>query len=313
MIRLKHIIISIFLISPLFGDSYIFLLHRFDDSRYQSTNISTDKLREHFKLLKDSGYKVVSLKYLLSHKDEDDLVAFTIDDGYKSFYENGLKLFREFNYPFTLFIYTEAIDNRYPDFMNWTQVKRASQFGEIGIHSHSHPHLTHLTPIEIMKDTQKAIDSFKEEIGEPPRYYAYPYGEYSKDSKEIIEAFGFQGIFNQSIGAFDKNSDQFNIYRIPINDKDSLEFFLTLKYLQVEWFEPLDFPEDGLLRRVIAKVPSDIKSLELYVSGGSWREIKTLNGIVDYEFPEPYRLELKQNRIFLKSRDNRWGSHILAK
>jgi peptidoglycan/xylan/chitin deacetylase (PgdA/CDA1 family) len=313
MFRFKLILLTLLTISPLFGDSHIFLLHRFDDVRYESTNISTSKLREHFKNLEIDGYKIVSLEYLLSNPEEDKLVSFTIDDGYKSFFESGLDLFREFNYPFTLFIYTEAIDKAYPDFMNWTQVKRASQFGEIAIHSHKHPHLTHLDPISIMKDTQESISTFKDNMGEPPKYYAYPYGEFDKSSKEIIEAFGFSAIFNQSMGAFNKESDKYNIYRTSLNNSDDLKLPLSIKFLKVEWFEPFEYPEDNLLRKVIAKVPNDIQKVLVYISGGSWVEVNVENGIVHYEPNQPFELKLKQSRIFIKTYDNRWGSHIIVK
>lgn len=35
-------------------------------------------------------------------------VALTIDDAYKSFYTQGLPLFKEYNYPFTLYVYVKA-------------------------------------------------------------------------------------------------------------------------------------------------------------------------------------------------------------
>lgn len=312
------ILVRIFLLSYLFsiflsGDSHILLMHRFDDERYKSTNISTQQLRKDFEYLKENNYKVVSLEYLLNNLKEDNLVSFAIDDGYKSFYENGLKLFREFNYPFTLFIYTEAIDRRYPDFMSWTQIKRTSQFGDIGIHSDKHPHLTHLSPIDIMKDTQRAIGSFKKAMGEHPKYYAYPYGEYDKNSKEIIEAFGFDAIFNQSMGAISPKSDVLNLNRIALLGEYNLKTKLVIKYLETDWIKPTKYPHDGLLRRVVVKIPKHIKKAQLYISGYSWRRVNVHNGIIDLEFPDPIKLKFNQTRIFIKTFDDKLGSTIIVK
>jgi len=309
----KFLITSYLLSLTLFGDSHILLMHRFDDTRYKSTNISTEQLRKDFQYLKKNGYKVVSLSYLLSNLEEDKLISFAIDDGYKSFYQHGLKLFREFNYPFTLFIYTEAIDNHYPDFMSWEQIKRTSQFGDIGLHSHKHPHLTHLDPISIMKDTQTSISSYKKYLGEPPKYYAYPYGEYDKNSREIIEAFGFDAIFNQSMGAVAFDSDLYNIDRIAILGNYNIETKLRIKFLKTEWLEPVEYPKDGLIKRVVVKVSKKITKAQLYISGYSWKVVPVIDGLIDIKFDKPIKLKFRQTRIFVKTFDNELGSTIIVK
>jgi len=303
-----------FLPNYLLGDAHIFLMHRFDDKRYPSTNISTEQLKKDFQYLKDNGYKVVSIDYMLQHLYEDKLVAFAIDDGYESFYKNGLKLFKEFNYPFTIFVYTEAVDLGYPDFMTWSEIQSASKFGDIAIHSYKHPHLTHLDPISIMRDTQEAIESFKREMRKPPKYYAYPYGEYDANSKEIIEAFGFDAIFNQTMGAISFGSDRYNLNRIPLIGDHNIKTKLRIKFLKVEWLKPTSYPTDGKLKRVVAKVPKGIKRVQLYVSGYSWINVDVdKNGVVDYNFQKPLTLKFRLTRIFIKTFDNRWGSTIIVK
>jgi len=309
----RKLFFIIFFSSFLFADAHIFLLHRFDDARYPSTSISTKKLREDFQYLKDNKYKVVSLDYLLSHLDEKKLVAFTIDDGYKSFYEKGFKLFREFNYPFTIFIYTEAIEKKYPDFMNWTQIRRVSQFGTIGLHSYSYPHLTKLTPIDVMLDTQKAITIFKKKLGELPKYYAYPFGEYNKESKEIISAFGFEAIFNQSMGAVSKESDLNNLYRITLIGEHNIATKLKVKYLPAKWIFPTEYPYNNILKQVIVKISKDIHIAQLYISGFNWQKVQVNNGLINLVFKEPLKLKYMRTRIFVKTFDNRISSHIIVK
>ncbi len=77
-----------------FGDGHIFVYHRFDDNRYPTTNISTKTLRAEFNYLKKHNYRVVTLddfvkKIEANEKIPDNWVAFTIDDGFKSFYTHG--------------------------------------------------------------------------------------------------------------------------------------------------------------------------------------------------------------------------------
>jgi len=310
---IRFFAVSYLLSLALFGDAHILLMHRFDDSRYKSTNITTEQLRKDFEYLRKNKYKVVSFEYLLSHLYEDKLISFAIDDGYKSFYQNGLKLFREFNYPFTLFIYTEAIDNRYPDFMTWEQIKRTSQFGEIGIHSDKHPHLTHLDPISIMKDTQKAISSYKNVLKTPPKYYAYPYGEYDKNSREIIEAFGFDAIFNQSMGAVSEDSDIYNLNRVALLGTYNIKTKLRTKFLKTEWIYPTKYPLNSLIKKITVRIPKGIKKAQLYISGYSWRTVDVKDGLIDIQFKTPIQLKFKQTRLFVKTFDNKIGSTILVK
>ncbi len=54
----------------------------------------------------------------------DNWVAFTIDDGFKSFYTNGLKVFKEYGYPFTLFIAVKYTERGYRDYGLLETVKR---------------------------------------------------------------------------------------------------------------------------------------------------------------------------------------------
>jgi peptidoglycan/xylan/chitin deacetylase (PgdA/CDA1 family) len=303
----------IFISSFIWGDSHIFVLHRFNETQFTSTSISTNKLREDFQFLKDNGYKVVPLSQLLANSEKGKLISFTIDDGYKSFYEHGLKLFREFDYPFTLFIYIEAIEKNYPEYLSWSQVKHLSKFGEIAIHSYSHKHLTHLDPISIMRDTQFAIESYKTHLKEVPRYYSYPYGEYSYETNEVIGAFGFDAIFNQSTGAVSNETDLNFIYRTPIQNETDIKKTLGLKYLKTEWLEPLKYPEDDLLRKVTLRIPSGVKKAEIYVSGiGAWQPTRIKGDIAEIQFKQPIKLTKNLIRIFVKV-DNRVGSTIIVK
>ncbi len=299
--------------SSIWGDNHIFLFHRFDDPKHPSTSVSTKQLRKDFQYLKEHGYRVVSLDYLIHHMNEDKLVAFTIDDGYESFYLHGFKLFREFGYPFTIFIYTEAIDSEYSDFMDWVELRYLAKFGEIAIHSYNHSHLTHLEPIEVMRDTQRAIEIFKKNMGYPPKYYSYPYGEYDKDVRDIIEAFGFDAIFNQSIGAVNSESDIYNLNRIPLLGKYDIRKKLKIRFLPVEWFQPHHYPKDGKLKRVIAKVPENLKKVQLYISGYGWRVVPVDNGIVDIEFQKPIKLKYRLTRLFIRTFDNRWNGNLIVK
>jgi peptidoglycan/xylan/chitin deacetylase (PgdA/CDA1 family) len=316
----KTTLLALFLfIETLFADAHIFVLHRFDDTRYPSTSISSEQLIADFEYIKAFGYRVVTLDEIVerveSGKDvPDNWVSFTIDDGYKSFYENGLKIFKEYGYPFTLFLYTESIDKGYPDFMSWDNVREIQEGNELGVHSHKHPHLTKLSPLEIMKDTQASIESYKENLNRLPNYYAYPYGEYDKNSKEIIQAFGFKAVLNQTTGAVNRDSDVYNLNRIALLGKHNIAHSLQIRHLKAEWLYPNRYPANSLLDRVEVRVPKGVEKVQLYISGHGWQWLNVReDGFLQHKFKKPIELKMSRTRLFLKSKDNRWNGHIIVK
>ena len=67
--------------------------------------------------------------------------------------------------------------------MTWDEIKEASKYGEIELHSYSHKQLVKLTNEEIIKDTNLALEIFEKNLGFKPKAYSYPYGEYDEKVK----------------------------------------------------------------------------------------------------------------------------------
>lgn len=279
------------------ANAHVFVYHRFDDNKHKSTNTSLKELRKEFEYFKNNGYEVVKLSQVINKlKNKEDIpenwVVLTIDDGYKSFYYNGLPLFKEYNYPFSLYVYVEATNKRYGDYMTWDMIKESAKYGEIGLHSYAHPRLTRLSASEVSEDTQKANEIFIKKMGFEPKSYAFPYGEYNNKVINEIKKFGFDALLNQSTGTVNSKSDLFDMNRIALVGEVSVEKKLKYKSLDVQWIEPKVFPTDGFLRKVKAKVDKNIDSLKLYVTGEGWIDIKVKNGIVD----EDLNIYLKRAR-----------------
>jgi peptidoglycan/xylan/chitin deacetylase (PgdA/CDA1 family) len=268
------------------SNAHVFIYHRFGDVKHPSANTSLEELRKEFNYFKDNGYEVVPLKKIIqkvqnNEKVPNHWVALTIDDAYKSFYTNALPIFKEFNYPFSLYVYVEATNKNYPDFMTWDEIKEASKYGDIGLHSYAHPHLTKLSANEVYEDTKKSMDIFETKMGFKPKTYAYPYGEYNEQVKEEIKKFTFDAILNQNSGSVNQKSDLNNINRIALVGNVNIKQKLRYNSLQASWYEPQAFPQDGVLKRIHAKVDPSIKQIKLYVTGDTWRDISVHNGVID--------------------------------
>ncbi len=281
----------------LFADAHIFVYHRFGDDRYPSTNTTLKQLETQFQYFQQKGYKVVPIEKIINRikqkkKVPDNWVALTIDDGYKSFYENGLELFKKYNYPFAIYVYVKATDKKYNDFMTWEQLKETSKYGTIGLHSYSHKRLPTLSSQEIYQDTKKSYDLFTKKLGFAPKTYVHPYGEYDEKVLKELGKFKFDAIFNQSTGSINVNSKLNDLHRIAFVGKVDIKEKLKYKTMPAIWEEPKEFPKDGILKKVKAKVDPKHKKMMLYVTGHGWVNIKVNNGIID----ENLNIKLKKAR-----------------
>ena len=282
----------------------IFVYHRFGDERHQSTNTTLQELEKEFEYFKTNNYKVVTVSQIAQKiKNGEDIpenwVAFSIDDAYKSFYTNALNIFKKYNYSFTLFVYVESTQKKYPDFMSWEEIKETSKYGEIALHSYGHKHLTKLSNEEIFDDTKKAYDMFVEKLGFKPLGYTYPFGEYDERVKDVIKKFDFEYIANQNNGSVNSKSDIFDINRVALVGNVNLEEKLKYKTLEANWIEPKVYPKDGILKHVKVQVDPSIKNAKLFISTYGWQDIKVKNGIIDVKLNK--KLNLNRNRVAIST------------
>lgn len=276
-------------LSLLQADAHIFVYHRFGDSRHPSTNTSLAELRKEFNYFKNNGYKVVKLKTLVDalkadKEIPDNWVVLTIDDNFKSFYTKGYPIFKEFNYPFTLFVYLEATTKKYRDYTSFTQLRKMNKLASFEYHSYAHAHMAGMSEQKIRADFDKGLAIFEKELGIRPKYFVYPYGEYNAVLERISKEYGFEAIFNQNMGAVRKGTNIFDIDRSALVGKPKLKTYLDFDELQdYELLEPKAYPKSGVLTRVKARVNKSAKKAYVYIRGHGWRSVKVKNGIIDYK------------------------------
>ncbi|WP_456453224.1 polysaccharide deacetylase family protein [Hydrogenimonas sp.] len=306
------------LAASLWADAHIFVYHRFGDARHPSTSTSLEVLRKQFDYFKTHGYEVVPLSRLVAALKAktpipDNWVVLTIDDSYKSFYDNGLPLFREYGYPFTLFVYTKATDEGYGDFMSWKEVNEAKKYGELGFHSHTHPHMVSKSDAYLKKDFETGLALMEKKTGEKPRYFAYPYGEYDERVRKIAESFGFSAICNQNVGAVSDASDPFDLDRIALTGDTDMAAKLRLRFLPARWLAPTKWPKNGKITTVHIrlKAPVTAKKAQLYLTGYGWERVRVEGGEVRAAWDKP--LKNRRSRLILKVRNDRISTKILVK
>ena len=196
------------------------MYHRFNENKYPSTNIKIDVFKEHLQIIKDSNYNFLNpmnLENNLMIPKKNKKILVTIDDGFKSFYEEAWPILKKEKIPFILFISTEPVGKN--GYMNWSQIKEIekSNFAVIGHHSHTHDYLIDKTGDEFISDIEKANEIFLKNLGYIPNLFSYPFGEYSKFMRDYISQ-NFDFAFGQHSGVIDLNKDKFELPRFPINE-----------------------------------------------------------------------------------------------
>lgn len=193
--------------------------HRVGDSRYPSTNASIEEFEAHLRYLQQEKFRVLTMadamKYLREPGQREKAVVITIDDGYMSFYENGLPLLKKYGFPATLFINTETVGGS--SYMDWPQLEACVEAGmEIGNHSHSHAYfLNEAAPgryATFRQDVEVAQALIEEKLKLEPTIFAYPYGEFDPEMADVIEDMGFAAAVAQNSGVMYAAS---NLYRLP--------------------------------------------------------------------------------------------------
>ena len=210
------------------NEANVFVYHRFNDSRYPSTNITIEAFKAHLEILQAEQFSVLTLGQIVDRiKAGESLpqrcAVISVDDGYLSFLTDGWPLLKEYGYPATLFVSTDSVGGA--DFMDWQQLRLLMQEGvEIGNHSASHAYLLDRLPGEsqsewrtrVSGDLKRSKSQFKEHLGTSPRLFAYPYGEFSLELSELVQTAGFVAAFGQQSGVISDGQDLFSLPRFPV-------------------------------------------------------------------------------------------------
>ena len=268
------------------GDSGILSLmyHRFNENKYPSTNIRMNIFKEQINTIKELNYKFYNPKYFInkfSEPKKEKEILITIDDGFKSFYNEAWPYLKENEIPFILFISTEPVGRN--GYMNWDEIKEIekSKIGFIGHHSHTHEYLIDMDYKDFVNDIETASKIFEKELGYIPQIFSYPFGEYSLNMKKYISK-KFKVAFGQHSGIIDINKDKFELPRFPINEKyGDLKRFKSLinynpleyKYLKPNEKKIIDSENPPKLIVEFFDEQKNIQNITCYSNdGGNWKK-----------------------------------------
>ena len=252
------LIITIIFIDQLFAkenSAAVFVYHRFGENKYPSTNVKMSQFKKHIDELTKNNYNVISIdqivEALINNRNlPEKSVAITIDDAFFSIYKKAWPILKKTKLPFTIFVSTVPVNSRSKNYMNWDQIRELSAAGvTIGHHTRNHFHLVNKDKETIIKEIEEASNDFLENLGFVPDIFAYPYGEYSYEIKQIVKQY-FKAAFGQQSGTIYNEIDIFELPRFSLNeqygDLKRFKFAANSYGLQIKNI----LPEDKTIKKI---------------------------------------------------------------
>lgn len=194
-------------------------------------HISTDVFQSHIADITtpENAYHPTSLDDILKAQANntslpEKTIALTFEGTDSSFLHTVFPVLDDHKIPFTLFISPGLIDQgekgNDPDILSWDDVRTIakSDLATIGLTSYSYTHIDGKTAEALAEDINHARDRFRTELGHEPRYFSFPYGEYSDAYLNVIAKQGFAASFGQQSGVISVSSPRTALPRFTMID-----------------------------------------------------------------------------------------------
>ena len=225
--------------------------------------ITLGQFENDLKFLQSKGYNTIDTEQLISHVRSgtplpEKPIIITFDDGYETVYSYAAPLLEEYGMCAVASVvgsfadlYTAANDHTLSySYMTWDQIAELSRGNTIEIQNHSYDlHKTDKAgrhgAQKVSTETVSEYSAFlnddigrmqkllTEKTGKRAIAFTYPFGSYSKESKQIIKAMGFDAAFvcEERINLIDTDDTEW-LYRIGRYNRPhgmtSAEFFAKM-------------------------------------------------------------------------------------
>lgn len=192
------------------------------DRNQTGLNVTPEFFEKHMQYLKDKGYNVIGMDTLINFLDTgaklpSKPVVITFDDGYEDNYLSMYPILRKFGFKATIFTITGLVEN--PDYLKWSQIDDMKNSGLVTFANHTWSH----HPSSGTKQKQELeIGTANKQLAEKGlnsiKAFAYPYGNSSKNAKEVLQSVGYKIAFTTKHGTKMCSSNRFDLPRVRVGN-----------------------------------------------------------------------------------------------
>ena len=223
----------------------ILCYHRFNDDCTNPMCMPRSAFERQMSYLHENGYRTISLEQLFSFLAYREAiprksVIITIDDGYRSVYDNAYPVLKKYGFTATLFIYTEFVGVS-KNALGWDHLAEMKANGfEIGSHSVSHADLTKRREGEdddayrtrIKKELAVSKRTIDKKLQQNTAFFAYPYGRFNDLVIDLTKQAGYRSAVSVRRGSNPFFANPFVLKRDQILKRDLDKFVSRLNCFQ---------------------------------------------------------------------------------
>ncbi|EAR20429.1 polysaccharide deacetylase family protein [Nitrococcus mobilis Nb-231] len=224
--------------------------------RHRTCYCHVRRFRSQMNYLKSFDYNVISLDEAVAGLFDDRplpprSVVLTFDDGYEGFHEHAFPILAQHGFTATIFIVTGLV-GRCAEWLSADQVKAPLMSAEtlcelhragitFGSHSNTHPRLSGLSVSKQRDQIFRSKAVLEELLAEEVRHFCYPYGDYGRQTRELVEEADYASALTCLRGAANTAPNRFEIPRKAISFGDNLVgYFWKLHMKHQRKVQPAD-------------------------------------------------------------------------
>jgi peptidoglycan/xylan/chitin deacetylase (PgdA/CDA1 family) len=281
--------------------------HDFSETEPETEmRIRTSKFREQMQSIRDRGITVIPMADFIAWKNGEKTipkrsVVITIDDGWKSVYTDAYPILKEFNYPYTLFLYKNYVDGGGKALAGKMIQEMIRNGATIGNHSATHPYP--LTVKTARNEGPEAYDKFlNAEMLDSKRFlerkfsktvtiYAYPGGFHTDEMLIKAKQIGYTHLFTVLPGKVDRTLPDNLLPRYIILGTHDRIFDLAL-----DFGEPQEADSDSSGPSVNL-VEAKVKLLEFHVNPQPNAIINSRTPNIEVDFSDAQNIDTTSIRM----------------
>ncbi|MDY0028325.1 MAG: polysaccharide deacetylase family protein [Pseudobdellovibrionaceae bacterium] len=197
-----------------------------DPDGYDQT-LTMDLFKRQIDEFSSDRYHVASLDEVLSAQAEKKVlpprtVVLSFEQFDRNFVDMIWPILEEYNLPFTLVLNASRLDDAETNstLPDWDEAKKFvdNPAVSIAMFPFHYRHLSGLDEEAIGYDVNRALARFREKIGHTPKYFSYPYGEFSQATQNVLNRYEFVAALTQNSGVVGMSTPRLTLPRFTLTD-----------------------------------------------------------------------------------------------